>query len=221
VRAENLLLSRKSSVFLAFGGLLLCVICGLVIVNLRTKVTPRFDTTSEELLKLPVSSTLSLRDFHRSESKEGKVIWEVRAATGEFNTERSTARLQQPVILFFDKEGKPMTLTAPLGNVVFKNETLKEARATGGASIVHDSGLTIASPELLFDGESELISTDKSAEITGEGFIANSQDLTLDTEKQILTLKEKVTTVFTRNPSTKSGTDKSKKPKNNSNYSPH
>jgi LPS export ABC transporter protein LptC len=174
----------------------LCLLCGVVLLRGRRTPVVDFGTGSEELLKLPTSSTISLSDFHRSESKDGKLVWDVKAVRGEYYPESGRANLKTPAIQLFSEEGSSVTIGAPVGLVLLENEALREARVSGGARVVHQSGVVVESPELTYGAGTQEISTDKTATITGDGVVATSDVLNFHTGTQRLKLSNHVRTTF-------------------------
>jgi len=197
VRSGQLVINRKHSVSVAVGSLIACLLCGFFLLKGKHKAVVGFGAGSEELLNLPTSSTVSLSDFHRSETKNGKLLWEVRAQRGEYYPESGRANLKTPSILLFQEPGKSITINAPIGLVLLNNESLQEAKVSGGARVVHQSGVVAESSEFLYSVSSKEISTDKIATITGSGFIATGNVLNFNSESQKLRLSNGVRTTFT------------------------
>jgi LPS export ABC transporter protein LptC len=172
-------------------------VCGVVLLRGKQTAVVGFGAGSEELLSLPTSSTVSLSDFHRSESKDGKLVWDVTAIRGEYYPENGRANLKTPAIKLFSEEGSSITINAPVGLVLLENEALREARVTGGARVVHQSGVVVESPELTYSAGTLEISTDKTATIKGDGVVTTGNILSFNTDTQKLRLSNGVRTTFT------------------------
>lgn len=197
MRSSQLVISRKHSLSVAVGSLVLCLVCGVVLLRGKQRAVVGFGAGSEELLSLPTSSTVSLSDFHRSESKDGKLVWDVTAIRGEYYPENGRANLKTPAIKLFSEEGSAITINAPVGLVLLENEALREARVTGGAKVVHQSGVVVESPELTFSAGTQEISTDKTATITGNGVVTTGNIMSFNTDSQKLRLSNGVRTTLT------------------------
>lgn len=196
MKSSQLVISRRNSISVAVGSLCLCLLCGVLLLRGKSAPVVGFGTGSEELLNLPTSSTVSLSDFHRSESKDGKLVWDVTAVRGEYYPENGRANLKTPAIKLFSEEGSAVTIKAPVGLVLLENEALREARVTGGATVVHQSGVVVESPELTYSTGTQEISTDKTATITGEGVITTGNVLIFNTDTQKLRLSNGVRTTI-------------------------
>lgn len=197
MRPGQLALSRKFSITAAVGTLILLVISGVLLIRSKEKIAVEFSPDSQELLQLPASSTISLVDFHRSESKNGRLVWEVKARRGEYYPESGRANLKEPIIILFDESNSTITLNAPFGVVLLANETLSEVMLTGGAKLVHQSGVTLESAELLYRAISKDVTTDKNVKITQPGFILTAQSLVFNIETQVMKLSTLVNTTIT------------------------
>ena len=196
MRSSSLMISRKNSLSVAVGSLALCLLCGVFLLRGKRTAVIGFGTGSEELLNLPTSSTVSLSDFHRSESNDGKLVWDVKAVRGEYYPESGRANLKTPAIKLFSEEGSSVNINAPMGLVLLENEALREARLSGGARMVHQSGVIVESPELTYGAATQEISTDKTATITGNGIVATGDSLNFHTGTQRLRLSNHVRTTF-------------------------
>jgi len=197
VRSSQLVISRRHSLAVAVGSLVLCLLCGVVLLRGKQTTVVGFGTGSEELLNLPASSTVSLKDFHRSESKDGKLVWDVTAVRGEYYPESGKANLKTPSVKLFSEDGSSITINAPVGLVLLDNEALRETRVTGGARVVHQSGVVVESPELTYSAGAQEISTNKTAKITGNGVVTTGNILSFKTDTQKLRLANGVRTTLT------------------------
>ncbi len=196
MRSSQLVISRKHSLSVAVGSLVLCLLCGVVLLKGKRAPVVGFGAGSEELLSLPASSTVSLSDFHRSESKDGKLVWDVTAVRGEYYPESGRANLKTPAIQLFSEKGSSVTIKAPVGLVLLENQVLREARVTGGARVVHQGGVVVESPELTYSTGTKEISTDKTATITGSGVVTTGNIMSFHTGTQKLRLSNGVRTTF-------------------------
>jgi LPS export ABC transporter protein LptC len=201
----TLTFNKSQSRSFAFAVLVLCLLSGIILINLRSAPPVSLDLKNDDLAQLPTTSTLSLRNFHRSESKDGALIWEITAERGEFYPERSQANLIQPSITFFDKEGAPMYLTAPLGEILLQGQTLTEAIVSGGAKIIHSNGTTIEAPQLRYLKESETVVNslendqigNQSVLISNEGFNTSGQLFEFNITTQTTSITGNVKSILT------------------------
>jgi LPS export ABC transporter protein LptC len=149
-------------------------------------------------------ATVTLRDFERTESENGKKKWLIKAKRSEYFPERQVAKLFFPEITLFDELGLPIVLTAPEAKVFFLGENgLKEAEAYDGVKINRRDGLQITTKEIYFDGENNEATANNRVLITGKGFKVTAEKLKLNTKTQSTKLLGNVTSVFNKDDESK------------------
>jgi LPS export ABC transporter protein LptC len=153
----------------------------------------------KELAKLPVDSKLTLKDFHKHESKDGKILWEVKAEQGEYYPDRMEAKLSNHSIMLTNYNNNPITLRSPQATVFFIGEDgLGSAVATGGVTIKDSNNLVLKSIQFNYDGEKELISTVSGVEIENKGLKITGKEFQFHTKSKLININHKVKSVFSK-----------------------
>ncbi|MDZ4785224.1 MAG: LPS export ABC transporter periplasmic protein LptC, partial [bacterium] len=68
-----------------------------------------------------------LNNFHRTETKAGKKLWEVTAKTGEYITQTDSAKLTNALIIVYQKNGDIIQVESEKAILQFDNDSLIEA----------------------------------------------------------------------------------------------
>ena len=192
-----MLTRRTSSILVVFIIILFLVIVSVLVQKQSVpKLSPRLEQEQLDQDEV-VNAAVTLRDFHRTESSNGSLRWEIEAARGEYYPEEYRAELIDPQITFFDSEGLPVVVTAPRGRVFFQGEEgLRRADLHGGVVVKRSDGTTLKTNRMSYVAESKLLTAPGRTTITGVNFEAVSKRLTFNTESEELKLVGEVETRF-------------------------
>ena len=124
-----------------------------------------------------------LNDFHRSEIKNGKTIWEVKAKQGEYFPAKQKAQIFSADVWLFRNENEKVFLNAPEAELSFDGTALNKAFFPGEVHVVYNDLYVVDTSVATYDKASETITSDhpvklSSALIDVEGarFVANSTE---------------------------------------------
>ena len=141
-------------------------------------------------------SKVVLDEFRRSETRDGKKLWEVSAKHGRYFPENNTAQLSDAELLFYRKDGEQVALHAKYADLFFNSFSLDRAELSGGITLNYKDELSAKTATASFSRETNTIRAPgevrirhKMAKIRGEDFLA---DMTLGQ----MTLGRKVDTVL-------------------------
>lgn len=142
---RSLVISRTQSITFAFAFLAITFAVSIAMVVNRDTVKVSQELAVESLMKSPTNSTVSLRDFHRSESVNGVKKWDVIADKGDYFPEKSFAKLVKPVISFHVKSDSANKIGVKAKNIASakglrKRSTKKKAKI-GSKVITMDAPL--------------------------------------------------------------------------------
>lgn len=142
-------------------------------------------------------SKLVLSNFFRSETKEGKKIWEVKAARGRYFPEDNTAKLEDAILWVFRPDKEPMELVAKVAVLYLEGAGLKKADVSDGVTLTQGDEIVIKTEAATFLNAENKVTAQgivsvrtKRLNITGEGLDA-------DLRAETFTLNENVSTVVT------------------------
>lgn len=187
--------SRTSSIVLSLGVLALFFVLG--IVALREKGQDEADNTAPlKDVKKGTQSTFILENFHRSETKGDKKIWEVHAARGEYMPTSQTAEITEAKLHFYRDEETTIELVAPTATLYLNGNELLKAEARGGVSVLYGDTVKVETPTAAYESKDEKITSDGPATFTHKSFTLKGKGMHIDIAKRVIKLTSSVESVF-------------------------
>lgn len=162
------------------------------IMNQNTTLIPGQSETPQN----PNNSLFALKQFHRSEMKDGRKVWEVTATQGEYFPAESAARVKDAHVLLYRKGGEVVQIDTKEALLHLQAGTLSRAETSGGVKIVYNDKLTITTEVANFDREKNIVFAPGLVEIRGEMMDISGNVLNADVEKKEMTLSENVVSVI-------------------------
>lgn len=138
-----------------------------------------------------------LHKFHRSESKQGKKLWEVKARSGEYIPEKNAANVNDAVLWFYRDSGEVITLKATKAILEMTGSTLDHADLSEGVQLVYDNRVTLETQSAIFDKETETVTSSERVHITSDLIKINGTELQADLKTEEFTLLKDVDSVIT------------------------
>ncbi|MFM1846967.1 MAG: Lipopolysaccharide-assembly, LptC-related [Pseudomonadota bacterium] len=162
-------LTKSQSRIVALGTLALFFIGGVTYVGLSrpsfvsmakesplTEVTPASDSSAAA--PTPVTgSNFTLDNFHRSEMKDGKKVWEVSALKGTYFPETNTATLESPSLLFYRPNGEVVQLNAATATLALSGTSLTRAEISGNVRVVYSEKVTMETELAVYEKEANRV----------------------------------------------------------------
>lgn len=141
-------------------------------------------------------SQIVLDEFHRSESKNGRKMWEVKGKKGEYSPKTGTARITEADLWLYKESGDIVHLLANQGIVQLDGVTLRTADLEGNVSVsVENKSVTVTTEKAIYDKSLEVVRapgkvklTSTMGEISGESLIAKIDKLEFILEKNVQTI---------------------------------
>jgi len=141
------------------------------------------------------ASSIVLNQFHRSENKDGRLVWEVIAEKGRYFPENNEAKLEDATIWFYRSNGSKVELKAKLAVLFLQGSALIKAEAQNGVSMNYDNQLLLKTEKATYNKEDNSIiapgvvkiSSDQ-VEITGESLNANVETRDFKIERNVKTV---------------------------------
>lgn len=134
---------------------------------------------------LPVSTTTNsaeffLNNFHRSEIRNGRKIWEIKAAKGQYYPEKKAAEITSADVWLFRENGEEIFLQAPLAEIGFDGTTLGNAHFPDTVHVVYNDNTVVDTSVATYDKAADTISSEHPVliesdllRIEGNSFIAH------------------------------------------------
>jgi LPS export ABC transporter protein LptC len=190
-------ISRSQSLFLAIGLLACFFVAGSFLVKTRTTKSNTATTSPLPTApKVPPRSKIVLQNFQRSETKNGRKVWEITAARGEFFPEDSLISLKTALLKLFQEDGELVTLRAPKALVTLEGNSLVKAVASGGVTITKGETLTMDTQRATYDKANGTISSKEVVTFKGKGFTIIGTGLEGNVTAKEFLLKKDVKSVF-------------------------
>lgn len=198
-------LSKRSSLFIAFGSLAVFFAAALLIspssqVELPEEISTPLDApTPRPIAELPredeTGARFSLSNFHRSEVRDGKLVWEVRASNGEYFPETENAEVREANVLLFDEQGRPVRIEANHALLKLKGTALVEADASGNVRLTYYDGTILTTERAIYHHEQGVVRApgkvhiqNERMEIEGVGMTAKLDEKTFHLDSAVRTL---------------------------------
>jgi len=155
----------------------------------RSRVLPALE------LDLPAVAQ-HLKDFRRVKTKQGKPVWEVKAADARYFDDEGTIVVRAPEVVFFFENGKRRaTLSGAEGRLKLAGQELETVNVHGDVHVTLDD-LVFRTAEASYDRERDLISAPGAVTITGNAIDVQAQGMEVLVTPQRLRLLAQVQTVL-------------------------
>lgn len=129
---------------------------------------------------LDLASRFTLQDFHRSEIRDGKKVWEVKARRGQYFPETNSAALEEADLWLFKDAGEQTALHAAHARLVLSGAALAKAELSDAVTIDYNGKVTIQTDQATYDKSAETVHAPGKVriesgglEITGESLQGN------------------------------------------------
>jgi len=221
-------LTRIQSIFLALAVLVLFFILSSLFMESKPTVRSSKESqpTAEErniqtndlLEKKPgvdgagadeegKSPKFVLHNFHRSETKNGRKLWEVKARSGKYIPEKKAAKIKDAILWFYREEGEVVTLEAKQALLSLEYASLTRANLSGGVTVTSHDGITLKTESAIYEKETATITSPDFVTITSDMVNVSGEELNVDIDKRELTLSKNVSSVITPKKKNESNND--------------
>lgn len=160
-------LTRKQSMRLGLGLLATFFIASGVTIYRRN--SSRVPTTSSSLTKEAIEGPITttpgasdtpaagsgvgfvLNDFHRSLVRDGKTVWEIHGARGQYDPLNSKAQIEKPDLNVVRDNGDTVHLTAERANLLLSGTQLSSAELYDNVVVVYKGNTTLKTSKAFYD----------------------------------------------------------------------
>lgn len=197
-------LTRKSSIILALA--IIGIFFGIAHLTAPRSTpilppepeTPVLDTAIVEKTNSQdtAPSQFELTNFQRSESKNGKKIWEVTADNGKYFPEQEMTRLRNVKVLSLRSEDSRFTVSADMADVKLQGTSLASADLQDNVVATINDEVTVQTQIAFYDYEKGLVEAPGFVSITGPFYSTVGDRMSAQTDEEILTLEGNVRTII-------------------------
>jgi len=205
-------LSQKQSVIIGTGSIVMFFILGIALLqqdqlpdeetaaeNKSQELKAESQSASESQPEETSGPRLTLDKFHRSETREGKKIWEVRADHGEYYPATGIATINKAVLHIFNETEGAVELNAGSATLHISGNTLSKAEAFNGVEIRYDNDIAMVTETATYEMDQNIISAPGHVHISSERFEVSGYILRANVESQEFTLHKNVKSILKPN----------------------
>ena len=151
---------------------------------------------------VPVSATpesgqqFVLQQFQRSETRDGKKVWEVKAERGSYDPTTNSATLTMAVLEMARKNRDAVVISSDRAQLFLSGTSLKSADLQGNVVLTHAKGTTLRAAQATYDREKNSIMVPGAVEIAGVMLDITGVGLTGNLEREEFHLSSNVETVI-------------------------
>lgn len=143
------------------------------------------------------STQFALGEFHRSESKDGKLLWEVAAKQGIYHPTTHTAEVVAPLVTLFRENGEKIEIICERASLLLEGVSLSKAELEDNVKVTYNNPpITLRSSKATFDRGAGVITTPSRVEINSEMIDVTGDSLIADVNSYIVTVNNNVKTVI-------------------------
>ena len=191
-------ISRRQSFLLAAGVIILFFVVGNFLLGISEPSIPPPPEApaSSGTLTPPGGSELTLREFHRSETRNGRTLWEVRAARGKYFPEEKKALLEEAKLWFYKEDGETIILESSSAELFFSASSLSKAFLSKGVSLALKDTI-VETDRAEFDYETKQVVAPGPVRIKSPTLDITGKEMRANVDTREFTLYKKVSTKIT------------------------
>lgn len=191
-------LSRKQS-FLISGGVLVAFFSIVFLLQSFKKGGVKISTpVGDASLSIGEDGPkVILENFDRSESKNGKLLWRVKASKGELLTEKNQATLIEPELTLSKDDSKPVSIHSQKAFLEFGGSSLQKAHLMEQVRVIQENPrFTMNSQDALYDAQGQTLLIPSKVEIDSDSIAISGESLVGDLQSSTFTVKGNVKSVI-------------------------
>ena len=135
-----------------------------------------------------------LGNFERSETKNGKLVWEVKADRGEYITNDNTANLTQVFLTLYKNSGEKVTIASKEAKLYLDGSALKKADLNGDIVVTLDDETTIRTEIATYNKEEDKVTAPGAVNIEGKRYKVKGTGLVAHVRSKEFSLNGRVET---------------------------
>jgi LPS export ABC transporter protein LptC len=141
-------------------------------------------------------STFTLENFHRSETKNSRMLWEIYADKGVYMQSLNASKITNAKINYFRDDGSQIKMLGKDSIVYSEGTTISRAEVFNGVQVFYDEDYTLITEKAVYSVKNSTINSETPVEIRGKNMYATARFLQVDTNSKIINLRDSVKTIF-------------------------
>jgi len=146
-------------------------------------------------------SKFMLKDFHRSETRGGRSVWEITGSQGRYYPETNSAKVLDAKLTLHRKHNQEIVLTADQITISLQGTGLERADAEGHVVITHDKTTVLTTDHLEYESATGRVTAPGRVTIVGERIDLSGEGLEGELDTKRFTLLRDVSTTLKPPPS--------------------
>lgn len=138
----------------------------------------------------------TMHEFHRSEIRDGRKLWEVKGKQAQYSPENSSVTITDADLSLVGKTGKEGRLQTKKATLFMQGPSLLKARLQNGVTAIYDGTYTLTSDEAECDRSSNTVVIPGRVKVESTGIELSGDSLRADTEGQKFVLSGNVVTIL-------------------------
>jgi LPS export ABC transporter protein LptC len=155
--------------------------------------------TSQDSSQATSTGVFTMHEFHRSEVRDGRKLWEVKGSQAHYNPESSTVTIADADLLLLGKNGKEGQLRTKQATLFMQGPTLAKAHLEKGVTAIYDQQYTLTSEEAVCDRVANTVVIPGQVKIESAGMELSGDSLKGDIDAQSFVITGNVVTVIKPN----------------------
>lgn len=212
-------ISKRQSFFIAGGALALFFLVGVLFLRGNSKQVPIAEisktdasnpsaspsdasvqlgnaNTSENQELSPAQGIFTMNEFHRSEVKDGKKVWEVSGSKAQYLVNNNAVRIHDADLTLTGRDGKSTQLKTKQATIFLNGTTLSKAHLQDGVVAVYDNLYTLTTSEAECNREQNTVKMPNRVKIVGPSFEIEGDSLDGDIDSKLFAMRGEVLTIF-------------------------
>lgn len=157
----------------------------------------------ENLEQAQQKVSFSLDNFHRSEIRDGKKYWEIKARNAEYDPATGRTTVSAAEVWLYRKNGDVIYLTSQKARLVLEGAGFKEAHLTSDIILKINQNVTVTADKAHYNHAEQTVTAPGPVTISGEFYNITGKKLLANLESEEFTLVKDVESVLTPDKSKK------------------
>lgn len=168
---------------------------GSLLSNAHTEEDQIRGSLSQEDL----NASVTLNSFHRSETRDGKKVWEVTAARGRYIPQENAATLEEAHLFFYKEDGSQVELEAKNARLILQGTALLSAEAFNGLTLLYDNKVRVVAERGTYDHLANTVFVPDEVTIIQERAEIKGRSMRANLESREFVIEEDVSTAIAPN----------------------
>ena len=161
-----------------------------------SRVEPNHSRDTVSTSPAPDGSTLTMGEFHRSEVKDGRTVWEVNGIKGSYSPSTNTAAIEKAVVLLYGKSRDIIEMRSVNAKMSLTGTSIQSVRGYDGVIVKYGDSLTVETQEATFDQTSNMVEVPTHVKISTDSMEITGDKMTLNATTKDVTVVGGVKTVI-------------------------